>query len=55
MTAAQLIERELRRAERDGVTVEQDPGLQGAGSYLQGYYAGLRMALRLVRRFYRER
>jgi len=50
VTAAERIERELARAERDGVTVEQDPGLTGdGGSYLRGYFAALRVAADLAR------
>lgn len=42
-----LVRAELRRAERDGVTVAQDPGVAGDGSYLEGYFAALRVAIRL--------
>jgi hypothetical protein len=42
MTLSHLIRRELHRAESDGVTVVQDPGVSGDGTYLGGYLAALR-------------
>jgi hypothetical protein len=46
---ASELEDELVRAEQDGITIEQAPEVQGDGSALQGYLAGVRMAIAIVR------
>lgn len=44
-----LLEAELERAARDGITLEQAPEVQGDGTALGGYLAGVGYALAVVR------
>lgn len=46
---ADELEAELERAARDGITVEEAPEVQGDGTALGGYLAGVARAVAIVR------